>query len=77
MSGVHFVHVSEALHIGEVHIHLHDIAERFIRGTQYHREVVKDLFCLSGHAARDQFSRGRILRDLTARVDAIAIANSG
>jgi hypothetical protein len=38
---------------------------------------VQDLFCLSGYAARDQFSRGRILRDLTARVDAIAFANSG
>ena len=77
MFGVHVVHLGEVPDVGEVHIHLHDIAERFIRGTQYHREIVKDLFCLSGHAARDQFSRGRILRDLTARVDAIAIANRG
>jgi hypothetical protein len=37
---------------------------------------VKDLFGLSGHAARDQSSRGRILRDLPAGVDAIAFANS-
>ena len=77
MFGVHVVHLGEVPDVGEVHIHLHDIAERCIRGTQYHREIVKDLFCLSGHAARDQFSRGRILRDLTARVDAIAFANSG
>ena len=77
MFGVYVVHLGEVPHVGEVHIHLHDIAERFIRGPQYHREVVQDLFCLSGYAARDQFSRGRILRDLTARVDAIAFSNSG
>ena len=77
MSRVHLVHLGEALHVGEVHIHLHHIRERFIRGTQYHREVAKDLFRLSGHAARDEFPRGRVLCDLTARVDAIAIANSG
>lgn len=77
MFGVHFVHLGEGPHVGEVHIHLHDIAERFTRRTQYHRDVVKDLFCLCGHAARDQLSRGRVLCHLTARIHAIAITNRG
>jgi len=76
VSGVHFVHLGESQNVGEIHIHFHHIGERFVRGTQNQREVAKDLFCLRGHAAVDQFSRGRVLRDLAARVDLIAIANS-
>lgn len=57
-------------------IHLHHVGERFGRCLRNHLEVVKDLLRLSGHAAFNHFSRGRILRDLPARIHAVAIANS-
>jgi len=76
MSGIHFVHFGELLYVREIDIHFHHLGERFARCLQKHFEVVEDLLRLGGDAALDELPRGRILRDLTARVDAIAIANS-
>jgi len=77
MLGVHFIHVAESLYVHEIDIHFDHVGERFVRCLQNHFEVVEDLLRLGGDASLDEFSRGGILRDLTARVDAIAIANCG
>ena len=76
MSGIHFVHLGESLYVREIDIHFYHVGERFVRCLQKHFEVVEDLLRLGGDAALDEFSRGRSLRDLTARVDATAIPNS-
>jgi len=76
MSGIHFVHLGESLYVREIDIHFHHVGERFVRCLQNHFDVVEDLLRLGGNAALDELSRGRILSDLTARVDAIAIAHS-
>jgi len=77
MSGVHLIHLAESLYVHEIDVHFHHVGERFVRCLQNHFEVVEDLLRLGGDAALDEFPGGRILRDLTARVDAIAIANGG
>ena len=76
MLGVHLIHRGEVPYVREIHVHFHDIGERFVRCFQNHFEVVEDLLSLGGDAALDEFPRGRILRHLTARVDAITVANS-
>jgi len=75
MSGIHFIHVGESLYVHEIDIHFHHVGERFVRCLQDHFEVVEDLLRLGGHAALDEFSRGRVLCDLTARIHTVAIAN--
>ena len=75
VSGIYLVHLGESLYVHEIDIHLHDVGERLVRCLENHFEVAEDLLRLGGDAALDEFSRGRVLRDLTARIHAVAIAN--
>jgi hypothetical protein len=75
MSGIHVIHFGESLYVHEIDIHFHHVGERFVRCLQNHFEVVEDLFRLGGDAALDEFARGRVLCDLTARIHAVAVAN--
>ena len=76
MSRIHFIHFAESLYVDEIDIHFHDVGERFVRCLQNHFEVVEDLLRLGGDAALDEFARDRVLCDVTARLHAVAVANS-
>ena len=67
--GVHFVHLTERLHVGKIHRRFHDMIQRKTRLVKYGGEVLHDAIGLPGDSSVDELSGGGVDRNLARDED--------